>query len=100
MSNDSQLPNPDPQSDEPTVLDLFKSIFKDWKSLFNFLASVFDVARREQINRTLAKSRDLIVEPVPEPVEVPAQTGDKLPWRVLLALVLALLAQYMLEPAG
>jgi hypothetical protein len=100
MNNDSQLPNPDPQSDEPTVLDLFKSIFKDWKSFFNFLASVFDVARREQINRTLAESREVIVEPVPEPVEVLAQTGDKLPWRVLLALALALLAQYMLEPAG
>jgi hypothetical protein len=100
MSNDSQLPNSDPQSDEPTVLDLFKSIFKDWKSFFNFLASVFDVARREQINRTLAESREVIVEPVPEPVEIPVQSGDKLPWRILLALALALLAQYMLEPAG
>ena len=106
MSNDSQLPTPDivpeghSQPDEPTVLDLYKSIFKDWRSFFNFLASAFDTARREQINRSLAESRDVIVEPVPEPVEVPVQTGDKLPWRVLLGLGLALLAQYMLEPAG
>ena len=107
MNNDSKLPTPDivpeghSQSDEPTVLDLYKSIFKDWKSFFNFLASAFDAARREQINRSLAEKQQVIVEPVPEPELAPQpEAGKKLSWRVLLALVLALLAQYMLEPAG
>src|SRR3990172_9147218 len=100
MNNDSQLQTPDPQLDEPTVLDLYKSIFKDWKSFFNFLASAFDTARREQINRSLAEKQEVILEPLPEPVATPLQTGDKLSWRVLLGLALALLAQYMLEPPG
>ena len=102
MSNDTQHQNPETSSEEPTVLDLYKSIFKDWKSFFNFLASAFDAARREQINRSLAENREVIVEPVPEP-GAPApypETGSKLPWRILLGLTLALLAQYMLEPAG
>jgi len=100
MSNDFQLPTPDSQADEPTVLDLYKSIFKDWKSFFNFLASAFDTARREQINRSLAEKQEVIVEPLPEPVEVPPQTASKLSWRILLGLMLALLAQFMLEPPG
>jgi len=100
MSNDTQHQNPEVSSEEPTVLDLYKSIFKDWKSFFNFLASAFDAARREQINRSLAEEQEVIVEPLPEPVEAPPQTGSKLRWRIPLALLLALLAQYMLEPAG
>jgi hypothetical protein len=100
MSNDNLFPTPDSQVGEPTVLDLYKSIFKDWKSFFNFLASAFDTARREQINRSLAEKQDVIVEPLPEPAAVPPQTGGKLSWRVLLGLALALLAQYMLEPQG
>lgn len=100
MSNDFQLPTPDSQSDEPTVLDLYKSIFKDRRSFFNFLASAFDAARREQINRSLAEKPEVIVEPLPEPVEVPSQIGNKLSWRILLGLMLALLAQFMLEPPG
>lgn len=67
MSNDSQTSNPEILADEPTVLDLFKSIFKDWDSFFNFIASAFDAARREQINRTLAEKEDVIVDPEPEP---------------------------------
>ena len=67
MSNDSQLPIPDlpeySQENEPTVLDLFKSIFKDWDLFFNFLASAFDAARREQLNRSLAENQEVIVEP-------------------------------------
>src|SRR3990172_3930589 len=100
MNNDSQLQTPDPQLDEPTVLDLYKSIFKDWKSFFNFLASAFDTARREQINRSLAEKQEMIVEPLPEPVAVPARSGTAFSWRVLVGLGLALLAQYMLEPPG
>jgi hypothetical protein len=100
MNNDFQLQTPDPQVDEPTVLDLYKSIFKDWRSFFNFLASTFDTARREQINRSLAEEREMIVEPLPEPVALPARSGTAFSWRVLVGLGLALLAQYMLEPLG
>lgn len=100
MSDESQLPIPESQAEEPTVLDLFKSIFKDWKSFFNFLASAFDAARREQINRSLVEEREVIVEPAPEPVAFPPRAGSPFSWRVLLGLALALLAQYMLEPAG
>jgi hypothetical protein len=108
MSNNFQLPTPDTaperhsQSDEPTVLDLYKSIFKDWKSFFNFLAAAFDAARREQINRSLAEKQAGIVEPAPEPeVAVPQpETKSGFPWRVAIGLVLALLAQFLLEPAG
>jgi hypothetical protein len=106
MSDDSQTPTPESLSDEPTVLDLYKSVFKDWKSFFNFLASAFDAARREQLNRSLAEEREVIVEPTPEPAPEPepasdsSRAGNPFPWRVPLALLLALLAQYMLEPAG
>ncbi len=67
MSNDTQRQTPETQSEEPTVLDLFKSIFKDWDSFFNFIASAFDAARREQLNRSLAEKQEVIVEPAPEP---------------------------------
>ena len=106
MSNDSQLQTPDTvpegrsQQEEPTVLDLFKSIFKDWDSFFNFLASAFDTARREQLNRSLAEKQEVIVEPA---LELPAsdlQSGTKFPWRALLGLGFALFAQRMLEPPG
>jgi len=100
MSNDNTLTTPDSPVDEPTVLDLFKSIFKDWKSFSNFLASTFDTARREQINRSLAEKQEVILKPLPAPVATPLQTGGKLSWRVLLGLALALLGQYMLEPPG
>ena len=106
MSNDSNLPTPDTvpsghsQSDEPTVLELFKSIFKDWNSFFNFLASTFDAARREQINRSLAEKQEVIVEPAPEPSTSDFQPGTKFPWRALLGLGFALLAQRVLEPPG
>jgi len=100
MSDDSQLPIPASQSDEPTVLDLFKSIFKNWDSFFNFLASAFDAARREQINRSLAEKQEVIVEPVPEPSPSALQPVNKFPWRALLGLGFALFAQRVLEPPG
>jgi len=119
MYNDLKIPPPDPQSEEPTVLDLFKSIFKDWDSFFNFLASAFDAARREQLNRSLAQKQEVIVEPAPvedlEPetakdfplgptatvraASTPVRDG-RTGWRALLGFGVALLAQRVLEPPG
>ena len=100
MSDDSQRTIPESQPDEPTVLDLFKSIFKDWDSFFNFLASAFDAARREQINHSLAERQHLIVEPAPEPETTSLKPAPRFPWRALLGLGFALLAQRVLEPPG
>jgi hypothetical protein len=100
MSNDSQFQTPDSQLDEPTVLDLFKSILKDWNSFFNFLASAFDAARREQLNRSLAENQEVIAEPVQEPSTFNQQPATRFPWRALLGLGFALLAQRVLEPPG
>ena len=96
MSDEFQPSPPGTQPDEPTVLDLFKSIFKDWKSFFNFLGTLFNAARREQFNRDLAEERELIVEPEPSTLDLPAST--RFPWRTLLGLGFALMAQRMLEP--
>jgi len=100
MSDDSQTPIPEDQQDEPTVLDLYKSIFKDWNSFFNFLASAFDAARREQINRSLTEKREEIVEPAPEPSTSDLELETKFPWRALLGLGFATFAQRILEPPG
>ena len=100
MSNDSKVPIPDSQQVEPTVLDLFKSIFKDWKSFFNFVASVFDAARREQINRSLTKEQALIVDPQPQSILLDSQKSPRIPWRALLGVGFALYAQQVLEPEG
>jgi len=99
MNSDSQLPPPESQ-EEPTVLDLFKSIFEDWDSFINFLASAFDAARREQINRSLAEKQEVIVEPAPEPETSDLQLETRFPWRALLGLGFALFAQRVLEPPG
>lgn len=100
MNNETPLQVPETPPEEPTVLDLFKSVFKDWRSFSNFLISMFDAARREQINRSLAEEREMVVEPQPEPAAPPPPVGSPLSWRVLAGLGLALLAQYMLELPG
>jgi hypothetical protein len=100
MSNHSQTQTPDSQQDEPTVLELYKSIFKDWNSFFNFLASAFDAARRERISHSLAEQREVIAELVPEPETPNLEPATRFPWQIPTGLVLAILAQYMLEPQG
>ena len=49
MQNDTNSPEK-----EPTVLDLYKSVTKDWASFFNFIQSVWDARRREEFNQALA----------------------------------------------
>jgi hypothetical protein len=78
---------------EPSVLDFVKSIFKDWKSFLNFLRSLNDENRRDEINRAL-------VEEIHEPqIQVaPVVTSAQIPWRSMFALALALIGQFMFEP--
>ncbi len=101
MSNDPQFQIPEFQENEsqqePTVLDLYKSVTKDWASFFNFIRSLWDARRRDEFNRTLA---DEVAHPAPvwelkpeEPTRV-----SYFPWRSMAALFLALGAQFMLEP--
>lgn len=80
---------------EPTVLDLYKSVTKDWSSFFNFARSLWDAQRREEINNALmAEAAQPIVE---EKAVEPKRTGD-FPWRSMLALLVALAAQGLVEP--
>ena len=81
---------------EPTVLDYFKSIFKDWKSFTTFLRAWADRADTTQMVET---------SPLEEihPQNVESSTSDlqpstAFPWRSLLALLIALAAQRMFEP--
>lgn len=99
MSNDSQFPIPefqdkDPQQ-EPTVLDLYKSVTKDWVSFFNFIRSLWDARRREELNRTLV---DEVAHPVEEQKPEEPAHASYFPWRSIIALFLALGAQFLLEP--
>ena len=80
---------------EPTVLDLYKSVTKDWPSFFNFIRSLWDARRREEINNTLAaeSAHPVVQEKAAEPPRT-----DSFPWRSMLALFLALAAQGLVEP--
>ena len=91
MEQDKQTP----PEQEPTVLDLYKSVTKDWPSFVNFIRSLWDARRREELNTALAmESAHLIVE---DQVIEPPRT-DYFPWRSMLALLLALAAQGLVEP--
>jgi 4-amino-4-deoxy-L-arabinose transferase-like glycosyltransferase len=80
---------------EPTVLDYVKSIFKDWKSFTAFLRAWADRADTTQLVETSAP----IIE-----ASLSAESSSfiihnsSFPWRSLLALLLALIAQRSFEP--
>ncbi len=80
---------------EPSVLDFVKSIFKDWDSFSNFIRSLSDERRRQEMNRVLAEEA-LELEPQPAPVAFIA--ARRFPWRSLFAFGLAVIAQSMFEP--
>lgn len=90
MQNDTNSPEK-----EPTVLDLYKSVTKDWTSFFNFIRSAWDARRREELNQALAyeAAQQVVIEQAEEPVR-----ANTVPWRAVLGLVLALLAQAVVEP--
>ncbi len=97
MSKDSQLPNPGLQNknlQEPTVLDLYKSVTKDWTSFYNFIRSLWDARRRDELNRSLAADAAYAIEELKP--EEPARAAY-FPWRSVLALFLALAGQFSLE---
>ena len=86
---------------EPTVLDYFKSIFKDWKSFAAFLRAWLDRADTTSLVETPAP----VIETPPlaeswaeaEPSSFILHPSS-FPWRSLLALGLALIAQRSFEP--
>lgn len=98
MTDEPRKSPPDSPPEEATVLDLFKAVFKDWRSFSTFVASIFDQTRREQFNQALVIEHDGREEV--EQRRVRPVVNGRLPWRSLGGLSLALLAQYTLEPAG
>jgi hypothetical protein len=100
MNNDSQFQIPELQNEEsqqePTVLDLYKSVTRDWISFFNFIRALWDARRRAELNQTLADEVALHMSEEQSPQE-PARVSY-FPWRSMLALFLALSAQLILEP--
>jgi len=80
---------------EPSILDLYKSVTKDWVSFFNFIQSLWDARRRAEFDHALAleMAQGQPDMPPAEPIRV-----AYFPWRSVLALFLALGAQALLEP--
>jgi len=91
MEQDTNLP----PEQEPTVLDLFKSVTKDWTSFFNFIRSSWDARRREEFNQTLVQET---AHPVAVEQVVELSRASTFPWRAMFALVLALSGQFLVEP--
>lgn len=89
-----ETPQPTPEQ-EPSVLDLYKSVTKDWRSFFNFIQSLWDARRRAELDHELALQ---VAQATPEQVPEEPFHVDYFPWRSVLALFLALVAQAALEP--
>jgi hypothetical protein len=92
MTDDTPQISPE---NEPTVLDLYKSVTKDWRSFFNFLRSLWDARRRAELDQTLAME---VAQYQPDQYPEEPVRVDYFPWRSVLALFLALGAQALLEP--
>lgn len=84
---------PSPEQ-EPTVLDLYKSVTKDWKSFSTFIRSLWDARKREEMNQNLIYETAHVTE---EKVAEPERTSN-FPWRAVVAFFLALIAQTLVEP--
>jgi hypothetical protein len=89
-----EAPQQSPEN-EPTVLDLYKSVTKDWRSFFNFIQSLWDARRRAELDHALAYE---VANPLAEQFPEEPVRADYFPWRSVLALFLALGAQALLEP--
>ncbi|MGE5250171.1 MAG: ArnT family glycosyltransferase [Bacteroidota bacterium] len=108
MNSEPDSAAPAPLENEPTVLDLFKSVTRDWRSFFNFLGSLINEERRLAVERAAAQEARLAAAaaaelPVPAEIEVPrrqAAASTAIPWRSGMGMLLALFAQLLLEPPG
>ena len=96
MTNETPQQTPE---NEPTVLDLFKSVTKDWSSFFIFLGSLFYSVCRAEMERAVVEEARHAPEPELEGYQ-PANTSKGFPWRAVLGLLLAVFAQSLLEPPG
>lgn len=97
MSVEPQPPiSPESPQHEPTVLDLYKSVTKDWSSFLTFVTSLGSPERLADVERVAAEDARL-QEAAPAPAEARLEMGG-LPWRMLGAVLLALYAQSQLEP--
>ncbi len=97
MSVEPQPPiSPESPQHEPTVLDLYKSVTKDWSSFLTFVTSLGSPERLADVERVAAEDARL-QEMAPAPAEVRLEMGG-LPWRMLGSVLLALYAQSQLEP--
>ncbi|MBV6395383.1 MAG: hypothetical protein HFACDABA_00959 [Anaerolineales bacterium] len=87
---------------EPTVLDYVKSIFKDWKSFTAFVRAWADRADTTQLVETSAPQPPTANHQPPtvdhQPPTANDQSPTSFPWRSLLAVSLALIAQRSFEP--
>lgn len=79
---------------EPTVLDLYKSVTKDWKSFSTFIRSLWDARQREEMNQNLIYESAHVTE---QKIVEPERTSN-FPWRAVVAFFLALIAQTLVEP--
>lgn len=82
---------------EPTVLDYVKSIFKDWKSFTTFLQAWTHRADTTQLVENSAPETESSPTSAKSPI-TNYYLPSAFPWRSILALLLALLAQRFLEP--
>jgi Dolichyl-phosphate-mannose-protein mannosyltransferase len=101
MNNPTQTPPADTsqesqESQEPSVLDLYKSVTKDWASFFNFIRSLWDERRREELDRELVN--EVALQYLPESMPEEPVRVSYFPLRSVLALLLALGGQLFLEP--
>lgn len=80
---------------EPTVLDYVKSIFKDWHSFTAFLRAWAERADTTQLVEASTPTTETSSPAEPSSFTFPSSS---FPWRALLGLLLALLAQRMFEP--
>jgi hypothetical protein len=105
MDPSSHPSPPETAAPEPTVLDLFKSVTRDWHSFFNFFASVISDERRAAVERAAVAEAEraaqpvLVLEPEAYPAEARVLAGG-FPWRASAGILLAVFAQLMLEPPG
>ena len=85
--------------EELTVLDLYKSVTKDWSSFFKFIRSLGDVRRREEFNQALAQetAQAVMIEQTAEGSQ-PKRAAVDFPFRAVLALSIAFGAQFLIEP--